>query len=299
MASNPKIVFEGEDKSASSAAKGVGKELDRLQQTQERNAAAINRSVRALQQQAATLGKNENAVKLYELKLRGASDAQLLLATTALRQKAAFEATEKANAAKTLQQTAAANASTAINSQVLALEKQAAILGKTERQTKLYELTQQGATKAQLASADAALRQKEAFERTEKIASRLGPILLAGFGIALVANIRNTIAAIDDLDEAAQGLGVTAVALAEFRQAAQQAGVAPQKLDQALTNLNIKVADAISGNKEAAALFQALGIRIKEVTDRHAEPRTSWVTSPMSRRHCAKTAGGPRLFTKC
>lgn len=83
-------------------------------------------------------------------------------------------------------------------------------------------------------------------------------------GGAIVAGIRSLVSAIDDLDEAAQGLGLTAVQLSNFRIAAGEAGVGAETFDAAITRLNVKLSDAASGSKEAVALFKAFGVAVRD-----------------------------------
>lgn len=98
----------------------------------------------------------------------------------------------------------------------------------------------------------------------------LGPLaslqgaLLAVAGSAVITGIRNVIAELDDLSEAAQGVGTTAVALAELRQAAQFSGVGAEKLDKALSGLSTRLADAARGGEESAGIFKALGVSVKD-----------------------------------
>lgn len=84
----------------------------------------------------------------------------------------------------------------------------------------------------------------------------LGASLISG---VLVAGIRNLVGALDDLDEAAQGLGTTAVELASLQQAFADSGVGAEKLERALTRLNVMVAEARGGGAEAVATFRAFG----------------------------------------
>jgi hypothetical protein len=104
-----------------------------------------------------------------------------------------------------------------------------------------------------------------------RIAVGLGPV---GVGIAAVGaaagaaalQIFQFVGAVDDLDEAAQNLGLQegAVALSEFRAAARESGVDSSTLDTALTRLNIRLSDAAAGGKESAAIFKAMGIDIRD-----------------------------------
>jgi hypothetical protein len=93
--------------------------------------------------------------------------------------------------------------------------------------------------------------------------SRLGGVIGAiGVGGA-VAAFQQMVGALDDLSEAAEGVGVSAVALAELRQAAAFAGVDAGKLDKALSGLATRLDDAAKGGEQSAAIFNALGIAIK------------------------------------
>jgi hypothetical protein len=104
-----------------------------------------------------------------------------------------------------------------------------------------------------------------------RIAVGLGPV---GVGIAAVGaaagaaalQIFQFVGSVDDLDEAAQNLGLQegAVALSEFRAAARESGVDSSTLDTALTRLNIRLSDAAAGGKESAAIFKAMGIDIRD-----------------------------------
>lgn len=79
-----------------------------------------------------------------------------------------------------------------------------------------------------------------------------------------VGGIKSLVSAFDDLDEAAQGAGVAAVSLAEMRTAAGFAGVSAEKLESGLTKLNVKIADAAGGSKEAVAAFRAIGVSFQD-----------------------------------
>jgi hypothetical protein len=83
-------------------------------------------------------------------------------------------------------------------------------------------------------------------------------------GGAVFAGVRSLVGAIDDLDEAAQGLGTTAVELSNLRAAAGEAGVGAEALDTALTRLNVNLSNAATGSKEQVALFKALGVSIRD-----------------------------------
>lgn len=105
----------------------------------------------------------------------------------------------------------------------------------------------------------------EGVERFAGIFSATGPFAAGAVVIgALAAVTKNLVGEIDDLDIAAQGIGTTAVALSELRISAGQAGVNAEQLDKALAGLNIRAAEAASGNKEAAAGFARIGVSVRD-----------------------------------
>lgn len=81
---------------------------------------------------------------------------------------------------------------------------------------------------------------------------------------ALVRELHQMVGELDDLDESAQALQTTAVALAEMRTAAGEAGVSTEKLDTALTKLNVKISEAAQGGNDSARIFEAMGVKIKD-----------------------------------
>lgn len=88
--------------------------------------------------------------------------------------------------------------------------------------------------------------------------------LAAISAVSTLAGLKAITGALDDLDEAAQGVGLTARSLAELRQAAVFAGVDAGKLEKALSGLANRLSDASRGGKESAAIFETLGIAIKD-----------------------------------
>lgn len=102
------------------------------------------------------------------------------------------------------------------------------------------------------------------------LSNAMGALGLVG-GLGTVASLVGMASAIssvtkelDALDESAQNAGVGAVALSEMRYAASFAGVEAEKLDNALAKLNVKIVDAANGGKESAAVFQAMGISVRD-----------------------------------
>lgn len=90
----------------------------------------------------------------------------------------------------------------------------------------------------------------------------------SGFAVAtLVRNIQAVVAEWDELGKAAQRAGFqSAQAMGEFQYAAKLAGTDARGFETAMGKLSEKMADAAGGNKQAAALFAALGIQVKDST---------------------------------
>lgn len=108
-----------------------------------------------------------------------------------------------------------------------------------------------------------------AADMPSRLAAGLGLVTRAAglAGVAIGATVGLAVSAakgIDDLNNQAQGLGTTAVALSEMRAAAKQTGVDAAVLDRAIVSLSDKIGDAASGNKEAIALFQRLGVSFRD-----------------------------------
>jgi len=105
---------------------------------------------------------------------------------------------------------------------------------------------------------------QRSFERVQLPVASLQGLLASLTGGAVIAGFRALVGAIDDLDEAAQGIGIAATSLANLRQGALEAGVNAEQLDTALTRLNVRVSEAADGNEEAARLFRALGVAVRD-----------------------------------
>jgi len=83
-------------------------------------------------------------------------------------------------------------------------------------------------------------------------------------GAAIISGLTNIVNALDDLDEAAQGIGVAASSLSAFQLSARAAGVDSNQFTTSISKLNVKIAEAAGGNEKAVALFKALGISLKD-----------------------------------
>ena len=138
---------------AQGAAEGIN-QVDRASKTA---SASVEATVRALQQQAATLGMTAAEAQMYKLRTADATTAQLALAQAALKQISVHAEKTTATQASiaTMREEAAASwqQHQAIESVIGALRTQVAMLGMTAQQAQLYTLSINGATQAQLAEA--------------------------------------------------------------------------------------------------------------------------------------------------
>jgi hypothetical protein len=87
---------------------------------------------------------------------------------------------------------------------------------------------------------------------------------LAAGGVALA--FRNIVNGLDALEESAQSAGVAVETLSSLRYAASFAGLGAEDLDDALKKLNVKLADAAGGGKDAVAAFKAIGLEFKNTS---------------------------------
>lgn len=87
-------------------------------------------------------------------------------------------------------------------------------------------------------------------------------VVTAGF--AALSNIR-AIAILDQLDELAEKTGISVENLSALRYASEVAGTPMEALTGGLARLSKQMAAAAGGNKEAAATFDLLGVKVKNV----------------------------------
>lgn len=113
-----------------------------------------------INEMVATLGMTSAEVEIYKLRLMGASEAQIQLATDAYALRDAYETQEDATRKN----------KEAVDSQISSLNEMLATLGMTESQIDLYKLQMNGASDAQLQFAEDALAVKDAFDEQEKAA---------------------------------------------------------------------------------------------------------------------------------
>ena len=92
----------------------------------------------------------------------------------------------------------------------------------------------------------------------------LGGLAGAAGVSSIVTELVRMTGALDDLHDTARGLGVLSQELGAMRTSARLAGVDAGSLDRALTSLNLKIGQAVAGNKEAVALFERFGVAFQE-----------------------------------
>lgn len=161
--------------------------------------------------------------------------------------------------------TATAKQSAAIDRNIKALERQAATVGMTTREIKLYELAQRGATTAQLAQAGAALRTVENFERMQKAARGLGVVLgTLGIGsiLGFVTFAKSVLDGIDALDDLKDATGSTIENISALEDVARRAGEGFEVVETALVRMN-KVLNDTEDGKKAANIIKGLGLEIQ------------------------------------
>ena len=85
---------------------------------------------------------------------------------------------------------------------------------------------------------------------------------------AVTASLKTIIDDLDKLDEAAQSVGVSVESLSALNYVGRMNGVQFDDMTTALTKLSVKMQDAASGGKEAAALFSDLGVKVTDSSGR-------------------------------
>ncbi len=99
--------------------------------------------------------------------------------------------------------------------------------------------------------------------RIEALNGTVRQFLGAAGVVAFTSGIKSAIDELDRLGDTAPKVGLTAQSLAELGYAAKLSGTDTATLESAMGKLSLKMAEAAGGSKEAALLFQTLGIQIK------------------------------------
>jgi hypothetical protein len=99
-------------------------------------------------------------------------------------------------------------------------------------------------------------------KEAERIGKGIG-VAMAAVGVAAVALVKNSIDAADATGKLAQQTGTTVEELSALTYAASLADVSQEELAAGLVKLTRTMSEAEAGNKDAAASFDALGIKLR------------------------------------
>lgn len=223
----------------------------------------LQREITLLQQKAEVSSLSANEARIYTLAQKGASESQVVAATAALK-------TLEVSKAQKDTASSAQQANKAITDQIGKLEMQAATLGATARQTELYKLAMQGATKEQLASANSSLKQVEAHQKLEgayrtlkvgiaAVAAATAAAAVAGY--AAVNNLASQVAHYKDLSDAT---GETAVNIAKLSPAIAASGKSADDVANFMVRLTRTFEKTDDESSAAARGLKAIGISLNE-----------------------------------
>jgi len=109
-------------------------------------------------------------------------------------------------------------------------------------------------------------------EKANQAVSQFGNTLktgLAGIGAvvgldALLGQINAVIGAVGELQDRAGRVGLPVEELQRFEHAALLSGVSAEQLENALGKLNVAMAEAMRGDKDAIGKFEQLGVKIRD-----------------------------------
>ena len=164
----------------------------------------------------------------------------------------------------------AEDAAKSIDKQVKALELQAKTAGMSKKEATLYKLAQEGATRADLDRAKAAIEASEAVEAQSKsvagLAARLAGALVAGLSVgATISGVLSRATEIGELQRTSEALNIAIGDLDAFGKAAERAGGDAQGARDSLTDMAEALGEALSDNESGRAkAFKALGIAITD-----------------------------------
>lgn len=106
-------------------------------------------------------------------------------------------------------------------------------------------------------------RTSKKFDLLAGAAKRLLPALAAG---AVVAQVKKTVTALDDIGKTADKIGLTTDALQELRVIAESSGVAQSSFDSSIERLNKRLGEAELGAGAAAKTLKQMGLSASELT---------------------------------
>lgn len=145
--------------------------------------------------------------------------------------------------------------------------------GKGAREAKLLELASQGATRAQLAQADAALKLNEAYRRGEEIGRRIRSTFV-GIGTGAVLGTIAAAAAFDrliksagDYQDISEKIGDSAANVASIAVPVAVAGASMETISAFSIKLSKNLTEVTDDSKAAGAALKALGIDLNKFKD--------------------------------
>jgi lambda family phage tail tape measure protein len=159
------------------------------------------------------------------------------------------------------------SAQRSIEQYVKRVEFSSRTLGKSFRETKLLELAERGATAAQLARADAALKTADAFKKQQKettlaagaasyLVRTLTPLLSIGAFTRLVLGANDALLAIKDLSEAT---GATIPNISALENIGRRTGTTFESVGGILVKFNQALKEA-DGKNDGSRAIQAIGL---------------------------------------
>lgn len=124
-------------------------------------------------------------------------------------------------------------------------------------------LTAKDETAAAFASAKSGLGQVQSI--AESLPAKFGAVGVAVAGAFQAASIKDAIDLGDRLDDLSEKTGITVENLSALRYAGEVTGTPLESLATGVRKLSINMAAAAGGSKEQAALFQTLGVSVREL----------------------------------
>lgn len=99
---------------------------------------------------------------------------------------------------------------------------------------------------------------------TDRLRTGLGGLAAFFSAGAVISQVKSVVDELDRIADAAPKIGVSTQTLAELGYAAKLSGADALELEGAMGKLNLKISEAVGGNKEAVKIFAALGVQLKD-----------------------------------
>lgn len=254
------MAFQADASGALRAISDLSDQNDKLEDSAKASKEALERQLKAIEAQTSTINSSKSSLSSRRTEQDKAAAAEIETANAAIKSSKAMTSASKA----------VESSVTSIEAQVSAIQEQASSYDKASAEAALYRLAQQGATKADLDRAKAALEASGAMRKEEaSVASLMGRLVgfaAASFSVgAIVAGAFGRAETIRAIEQTSDALGIAIEDVDAFGKAAEAMDGDAQGARDSLTDMSEAMGEALADKESGRAeAFKKLGINIAD-----------------------------------